>query len=154
MILVWASTHFICHCHSNIRCIQITLVHYQLLNSWSHEPGSLIPRTFENGNKERLFIDLKVQTLRAHLHLIGCYSDVPGFVSSRSIARSVHPLCNTFINSSFMDIMWSHNCYIICWLSIDKKFRKCDKDHFPIFWVGPGNKATDNSVKLVWLQLP
>jgi len=37
-------------------------------------------------------IDLEIQALRVYLRLLGHCSRLTGFASSRSIARSIHPL--------------------------------------------------------------
>jgi len=62
----------------------------------THE-DRLVAKPFENGNEavSRLSVNLEFQKLRAYLHLLG-------FACSRSVARSVHLLCNVIVNSSCM----------------------------------------------------
>jgi len=57
----------------------------------------LVPGPFENGNKaSRLFESLDFGNL-VYLRLLGYYSCLTGFACSRSVARSVHLLCNAIV---------------------------------------------------------
>ena len=66
-----------------------------ILDAWN------IPRIFENGNEaSRLFI-LKFQELRAYAFMLGRLPLLP-YKICRSVARSVHLLCNAIVNSSWL----------------------------------------------------
>ena len=73
-----------------------------ITNYYIHDYMKIL-RLLEDGNEAtRLFVDLEFQKLGANLHLIGSYSLLPGLASSHSWARSVHKLCKTTVNSSWL----------------------------------------------------